>query len=487
MALRKPLFFNSTGGFSEEMAASDSIELGALSMSGNIDMNSNKVEALAAATTAGDAISYGQSGASLAGLSLSANLVMGSNKITGLDTPTSDQDAANKAYVDNVASGLDIKQSVRLATTAALPAVTGAGTGVGKTLTADANGALTVDSVAATAGDRVLVKDQAAGDDNGIYLVTDAGSGGAPFILTRAADFDQNAEVTAGAFTFVEEGTANADTGWVLITDNPITVDTTTLTFAQFSSATALTFDAGLIKSGASISVELDTDADAQGAGNGGGSSGLEFHAAGSGGQLRAAVHATGGLERTATGLAVKIDDTPDTLDADADGLKVVGVPSLFKINGTATGASVTAANLTTLTDGSNADSLHTHAAASEAGRVMNSLAVDEAIAIGDPVYWTSTANRVGKALANTDSKALVMGVARTAQAVQGSSADIVSQGTCQGTLSGATPGTTYWLGATGGMTTTVPSGGNRVIQVGIARSATDLWVRIIDFGKRAA
>ena len=132
----------------------------------------------------------------------------------------------------------DSKDSARAATTAALPASTYAnGTaGVGATLTADANGVLVAqDGVTLVVGNRLLVKDQAAGLENGIYTITDVGGGAAPWILTRATDGDSAAEVTAAIFLFIEEGTINADAGFELTTNNPITIGTTSLTFASFT------------------------------------------------------------------------------------------------------------------------------------------------------------------------------------------------------------------------------------------------------------
>lgn len=166
-----------------------------------------------------------------------ADFSLNSRKLTALADPTLDQDGATKKYVDSVATGLDLKDSCRVATAAALPTVTAAGAGVGKTLTASAVGILTVDGVATVLSDRILVKNQATASDNGIYEVTIEGTAGVAFILTRATDADT--EVTAGMFTFIAEGTANADKGWVLTTNDPITVDTTALTFGQFSSVGA--------------------------------------------------------------------------------------------------------------------------------------------------------------------------------------------------------------------------------------------------------
>jgi len=153
-------------------------------------------------------------------------------KITGLADPTNDQDAATKAYVDAARSGLDVKASVRVATTANI------------TLSGTQN----IDGVAVIAGDRVLVKNQNTASQNGIYVVA-AGS------WSRATDADSDAEVTAGMFTFVAEGTENADSGWVLTTNDTITLGTTALAFAQFSGAGQITAGAGLTKSGNTIDV----------------------------------------------------------------------------------------------------------------------------------------------------------------------------------------------------------------------------------------
>lgn len=157
-------------------------------------------------------------------------VALNSQKITGLADPTDAQDAATKAYVDAARSGLDVKASCRVATTANI------------TL----SGTQTIDGVAVIAGNRVLVKNQTDASQNGIWVV------GAS-TWSRSADADTDAEVTSGMFTFIEEGTINGDTGWVLTTDNPITVGTTNLTFTQFSGAGQIEAGDGLTKTGSTI------------------------------------------------------------------------------------------------------------------------------------------------------------------------------------------------------------------------------------------
>jgi uncharacterized delta-60 repeat protein len=167
--------------------------------------------------------------------------------ITLTDGPVATTDAANKAYVDAVAAGLTIKSSVNLATDAALPAYTyNNGTdGVGATITADANGALTVDGIVASIGDRILVKDGASGIDNGIYNATAIGDGSNPFILTRAEDADNSpeGEMAVGMFIHVLYGTNNEGSGFALTASSPDPVDigTSLLTFTEISSVSDVT------------------------------------------------------------------------------------------------------------------------------------------------------------------------------------------------------------------------------------------------------
>lgn len=166
----------------------------------------------------------------------SAAFSFNGQRLTNLAEPQNASDAATKGYVDAARSGLDVKQSVRVATTADI------------TL----SGTQTVDGVALIAGDRVLVKNQTAGAANGIYVVA-AGA------WSRADDADSNTEVGPGLFTFVEEGTVNADSGWVLTNDGTVTLDTTALTFVQFSGAGQINAGAGLSKSGNTLDVGAGT------------------------------------------------------------------------------------------------------------------------------------------------------------------------------------------------------------------------------------
>ena len=183
----------------------------------------------------------------------------GGNKILNVGTPTATTDAANKGYVDSVKQALDIKDSVRVASDSNISATYNNGTsGVGATLTANANGAVSIDSTALTSGDRVLVKAQTDAKQNGIYSVTTVGDGSNPFVLTRTTDADSSSEVTGGMFTFVEEG-SNADAGFVLsnITGSA-TLGTSTLTYTQFSGAGSVTAGNGLAKTGNTLSVNVD-------------------------------------------------------------------------------------------------------------------------------------------------------------------------------------------------------------------------------------
>jgi len=176
-------------------------------------------------------------------------------------TPTGGTDIVNKAYADSIASGINFHQAVRLATTTALPANTynNGTSGVGATLTANANGALSIDGVAVVAGNRVLVKNEAAQANNGVYTVTQVGSGSLPYILTRATDFDSAGtgvdQIDAGDFFLVTAGSTLSNTSWVQQTPLPITVGTTAIVFTQFGAPITYSAGTGLSLAGTVFSI----------------------------------------------------------------------------------------------------------------------------------------------------------------------------------------------------------------------------------------
>ena len=167
-----------------------------------------------------------------------ASVDLNSQKITNLADPVDSGDAVNKSYADALVNGLDVKESVKAATT-------------GSNITL--SGTQTLDGVALSVGDRVLVKDQTTSSQNGIYVVA-SGS------WSRAADADADSEVSSGLFTFVESGSVNADSGFTLTTDGSITVGTTALTFTQFSGAGSVSAGDGLTKSGNTLSTDLKSN-----------------------------------------------------------------------------------------------------------------------------------------------------------------------------------------------------------------------------------
>jgi autotransporter-associated beta strand protein len=238
--------------------------------------NANTASAIVARDASGNftagtitATSFSGSGASLTALSatnlstgtvadarLSTNVVLlsGTQTLTGAKTfsggitlsagsltlfadPTAAMHAATKQYVDNSIMGLDTKASVKVATTANI------------TLSATQ----TIDGVAVVAGDRVLVKNQTTGSQNGVYVVA-AGA------WTRATDFDGSpaTETSGAAYFFVERGDTQADSGWVLTNDGSVVVGTDVLNFTQFSGAGQITAGAALSKSGNQLNVQVD-------------------------------------------------------------------------------------------------------------------------------------------------------------------------------------------------------------------------------------
>jgi len=178
-------------------------------------------------------------------LDLKANLA--SPTFTGTVTvpaPTNDTDAVTKSYADAITQSLDIKDSVRVASTANIA-----------TASALTDGS-TIDGVVVATGDRVLLKDQSTGTQNGIYTVVASGA------ASRSTDANTSVKVSSGMYVFVSEGTVSADMGYVLTTNDPITLATTALSFTQFSGAGQITAGTGISKSGNTLSIDTTVTAD---------------------------------------------------------------------------------------------------------------------------------------------------------------------------------------------------------------------------------
>lgn len=167
------------------------------------------------------------------------NLDFQGNRITGLADPSASTDAVNLQYLQNFLNGIDWKNSVRAASTGNLSL---------------ASPGASIDGISMVSGDRVLLKDQTTGSQNGIYIWNGAASA-----MTRSADANASSEVTTGMAVFVSEGTVNGDKAWILITDDPIVLDTTVLVFTQFGGGTLPVAGAGLTLSGSTLDVGAGT------------------------------------------------------------------------------------------------------------------------------------------------------------------------------------------------------------------------------------
>lgn len=236
-----------TGGvLGNVTAASGTSTFNNVTINGNLDMDagsSGTITNLPNPTNSGDAANKAYVDSqdalrlALTGGTMTGAIAMSNNKVTGLATPTADQDAATKAYVDSVAQGIDAKASCAAATTGNV------------TL----SGTQTIDGYALAVGQRVLVKDQSAAADNGIYVVA-AGS------WSRATDANTWDKLVA-AFTFVEHGTNNANNGYICTIPVIGTLGTTPVTWAQFSGAGQITAGTGMSKTGNTLNVNTASSA----------------------------------------------------------------------------------------------------------------------------------------------------------------------------------------------------------------------------------
>ena len=219
----------------------------------SINGSTNTLTNIANASLTNSSLTVGTTAISLGATSLTLG---GLTSVAVTQDPVSALQLATKQYVDNIAQGLDPKASVRNASTTAYTATYNNGTaGVGATLTNTGTlAAFAADGVTNSVGDRVLIKNQAAPAQNGIYTVTTAGSGAVAWVLTRATDMDVWAEVPS-SFTFVEDGTTQADTGWVSTANAGGTMGTTAINWVQFSGAGTYTAGTGLTLTGSVFSI----------------------------------------------------------------------------------------------------------------------------------------------------------------------------------------------------------------------------------------
>ena len=212
---------------------------------------------------------------------------------------------STKAYVDSVAQGLDVKEAVKWATEAVLPAYSQSGTGVGAFLRADSNGNLTIDGHSPAVGERILVKNEVSGTAkwNGIYTLTVLGDVDTRWKMVRATDFDGSATgtVSSGAFVFVTDGDFNSGAGYVLTTPDTITIDSTALSFTQFSGAGEITAGVGLRKDGNTLEIGTHNANDVV--------NGIQFLAD----DIQVDLQAGGGLEFGGTGNDEGIKIKPDS------------------------------------------------------------------------------------------------------------------------------------------------------------------------------
>ena len=421
----------------------------------------------------------------LSGGTLSGALSLGGNAITNLAAPVSGADATNKAYVDAAINGLSWKNPVIAATTATIAL----------------SGAQTIDGISVVAGQRVLVKDQTAPAQNGIYIV----SAGA---WSRSLDMDSTTPLDefSSAAVFVLQGTVNVSRGFVE-TSLVVTVGTDPVTFVQFSTAGSYSGGSGISISGSTISVNLDA------------TPGLEFNSAAlrvkladtslsrAAGGIAVNLASVSGLS-VASGLFIKLEASNPSLQIDGSnqlGVKfdpagailsgAAGISvQLEAVNPTlqiaanklgvkydsAKGLTTSAAGLMVKIDNSTIifnGSGQLQVGSSDA--VLLSFVSGEALTLGDAVY-VSASGIVSKARANSESTSVAfVGLAKTTVGT-GAAIQVAVSGRMTG-LAGLTAGSRYYVSSvtSGAISATAPStSGTQVVLAGVAMSATELVLR---------
>lgn len=397
-------------------------------------------------------------------------------------------DTALGARIDSLSNGIQWKQSVRVATTENID-VTALVPGIDGLVQGDF-----------AAGDRILVKNQTDASENGVYHVKVGGA------LARVSDSLPGTTMHGGDAVFVEAGTVNHDSGWVLITDGAIAAGQE-VEWSQFTGLGDVVAGAGLQKAGNTISVLLSGTSGLSLAGDvlavaPSTSKGISVDGTGvyvklptgtdqslkfignedpmNRGSIKVNVSGTGGINTTTTmGLALKLASS-DELSSDVFGLHVVGVPAEFKLGGTAVGSTVDAANLTSLTDGSQISGLHSHEFSYELWNIASDPGKGRGLYVGSDDYATVGDSSL---LANSH----VIGVSG---GMEGSKVKVMSSGVLPGAMAaeaGFSANERVYMGHSGQpVKFAALVSGDRVIQMGIAKNGTDMAVRVFDYGRKA-
>jgi hypothetical protein len=362
---------------------------------------------------------------------------MGGFKITNLANPTAGTDAVNLQTLQSYQEGLKPKQAVRVATTANINL---------------ASAPASIDGVTLSSGNRVLVKDQTLPEANGIYIFNGAASA-----MTRATDFDSLSPLDEinGAYTFAQEGTANAGKGFVQ-TGTVATLGTDPINFVFFNAATSITASTGLVKVGNDIQI----DPSAAGAGLG---------------------FSVGVLSVNVDNATIEINT--DTLRVKADGINDTHIDF-------GTGANqVSAVDIPIADAGNFTAQTEVEGALQELYSLIAASGVSYTVGVGGvtagrPCYVSGN-NTVLEYGALTGTQRII-GVAYTTETAAATVKVLANDTVVAGVLSGFTAGqTVYWNGS--GFTSSVPSGsGSHVWKLGVAKNTTDLHVEV-EFIKKNA
>lgn len=461
---------------------------GTVAFTANQPMGGFKLTGLGAGTTAGDSVRYEQA-ILISGVNAwAANQSLGGFLITNSGTPLAPGDLTNKLYVDNIAQGLNWKQTARSATTAALPANTyNNGTaGVGATLTANANGALPAqDGVTLVVGNRLLVKNEATSANNGIYVVSDAGSGGTPYILTRSTD--ANTAVSLQWATLEISPDASTQAGYIYRESNDITtIGTDAVAFILVSHGLDWVFSDGLTVTGNTVKALANPT-----------NPSIVVAAAG----ISVNLNAAGAIVTSASGLLVQLAGsnpglaiTANALDvkygaaivASASGIAWNPDGSSLEVSSNAARIKTTAYDQATITGGGGS-----------AAAVAYAPAIKESMVVGESFAATTlfavryakaadsgfVAGRVYKADYDSTSadNFWAIGLVYSAGSLTAGNSTLVTKvGVINVPSHGFTVGTPVWLSASGAVTNTAPSATlQAALKLGMVRDANNIEVQI--------